>query len=148
MDGQSEAVLNYSILHGRGAEPLPVKARQRLEAYARRRPGVLFASHPDLVPVGPGATFTPAEHRPDFQGACPRCPPVLTSRGLLHACPFAVELDREQYRLGTGAEAAAGGFARWLRFRDWIGEVIEPDAVTRGCHPCAVCTARDFAPGP
>jgi hypothetical protein len=140
-DEQSEAVLNYSILHGRGAEPLPPAARRRLETYARRRPGVLFTSHPDLVPVGPGATFSPAEERPDFRGACPRCPPVLTSRGLLHACPFAVELDREQYRLGTGAAAADGGFVRWIRFRDWIGDQVEPRARARGCHPCTVCTA-------
>jgi hypothetical protein len=177
-DDRSEAVLNYSILHGQGAEPLPPGARRRLEAYARRRPGVLFTSHPDLIPVGPGATFlaslgdgangrvgdgaktqelpsrpgpplrggaphSPSSPRPAFHGACPRCPPVLTSRGLLHACPFAVELDREQYRLGTGDEAAAHGFARWLRFRDWIGATVEPQAAHHKRHPCAVCTAGE-----
>lgn len=147
-DERSEAVLNYSILYGRGAELLPRPARRRLEAYARHRPGVLFASHADLVPVGPGASFVADESRPDFRGACPRCPPVLTSRGLLHACPFAVELDHAQYRLGTGQEAAASGFARWLRFRDWIGETVEPRAAQAARHPCAVCTAGDFDRGP
>jgi len=140
-DERSEAVLNYSILHGEGAEPLPEASLRRLEAYARRRPGVLFTSHPDLVPVGPGATFTAPSSRPAFQGACPRCPPVLTSRGLLHACPFAVELDRPHYPLGTGRDAATHGFDRWRHFRDWIGACVEPLAARQGCHPCSVCTA-------
>jgi hypothetical protein len=65
---------------------------------------------------------------------------VLTSRGLLHACPFAVELERPHYDLGTGADAAAHGFGRWLRFREWIGDLIEPRAAQAGRHPCAVCT--------
>jgi hypothetical protein len=147
-DEQSEAVLNYSILYGRGAEPLPRSAYQRLVEYARRRPGVLFTSHSDLVPVGPGATFQPAEKRPDFGGACPRCPPVLTSRGVLHACPFAVELDRPHYHLGDTATPAAEGYRRWLRFRDWIEQTVSPLAAATRRHPCAVCTAAEFASGP
>jgi hypothetical protein len=147
-DDQSEAVLNYSILYGRGAEPLPRSAYRRLADYARGRPGVLFTSHPDLVPVGPGATFQPADERPDFGGACPRCPPVLTSRGVLHACPFAVELDRPHYLLGDTARPAAEGYSRWLRFRDWIEETVAPRAAATHCHPCAVCTAGDFTAGP
>jgi hypothetical protein len=176
-DDRCEAVLNYSILFGDGAPPLPRRAQRALEEYARGRPGVLFASHPDLVPVGPGATFASHEPRPSFQGTCPRCPPVLTSRGLLHACPFAVELEHEQYRIGgsglgargpgrdgPGREPGAGSrepvpdprapspetlsFDRWLRFRDWIGEVITPRAEATGRHPCAVCTGGDFDHGP
>src|SRR5206468_3941547 len=37
-DEQCEAVLNYSILHGRDAEPLPRAAYRRLADYARRPP--------------------------------------------------------------------------------------------------------------
>jgi hypothetical protein len=147
-DDQCEAVLNYSILYGRGTEPLPRSAYRLLADYARRRPGILFSSHSDLVPVGPGATFQPAEARPDFGGACPRCPPVLTSRGVLHACPFAVELDLPHYRLGDLTTPPKEGFARWLRFRDWIADTIAPRASATGRHPCAVCTAGDFARGP
>jgi hypothetical protein len=147
-DDRCEAVLNYSILHGDGAPPLPARARHTLEAYARRRPGVLFVSHPDLIPVGPGATFAPDGPRPDFQGGCPRCPPVLTSRGLLHACPFAVELEHVHYQIANGDDTAEAAFARWLRFRDWIGEVITPQAAASSRHPCAVCTKNEFTRGP
>ena len=41
-DARSEAVLNYSIYHGRDAEPLPEHARTRLESWAA------VASEPDL----------------------------------------------------------------------------------------------------
>jgi hypothetical protein len=142
-DPRTEAVLNYSILYGREAEPLPPRALAHLLEYAGRRPGVLFSSHTDLVPVGPGATYAPSEPRGAFEGTCPKCPPVLTSDGHLHACPFAVELENPHYRLATLREGITAGFPRWLQFRGWIDAALTPQAAASGEHACAVCTAFD-----
>jgi hypothetical protein len=140
-DAQTEVVLNYSIATGVGAEPLPAKARRALERYALRRPGVLFLSHPDLVPVGRGAAAAWAD-RGTFGGVCPRCCPVLTSRGQLHACPFAVELDLPQYDLGGLESDPDAAPARHRQFLGWIDSVIQPEAERQGRHPCQICTTR------
>ncbi len=138
-DDRTEVVLNYSIATGADAEPLPVTARRRLAAYARRRPGVLFLSHPDLVPVGRGAGAAWAA-RADFGGSCPRCCPVLTSRGQLHACPFAVELQHSQYHLGDLASDPGAATDAHRRFLHWIDTEVTPRAAAEQQHPCRVCT--------
>jgi hypothetical protein len=143
-DPWTEAVLNYSILYGRGAKPLPRRALAHLLAYAQRRPGILFSSHSDLVPVGPGAAFQAAEPRPAFGAECPQCPPVLTTDGRLHACPFAVELDHPHYRLGTIQEGGAAGMERWLQFRAWIDTTLMPQARAQCRHPCTLCTGHQL----
>ncbi len=139
-DPFTEVVLNFSIATGVDAEPLPARARHILADYARRRPGVLFLSHPDLVPVGRGAAGVWAE-RTAFGSSCPRCCPVLTSRGRLHACPFAVELALPQYDLGGLESDPDGSPARHRRFLAWIDSVVTPAAEQDRRHPCQVCTA-------
>jgi hypothetical protein len=145
-DSRTEVVVNYSIAMGVDAEPLPEASRRALAAYARRRPGVLFLSHADLVPVGRGAAAAWVE-RASFGGACPRCCPVLTSRGRLHACPFAVELERPQYDLGGLQSDPAAATARHEQFLAWIETVIEPTAAREERHPCQVCTGWHEARG-
>ncbi len=54
-DRRSEAVLNYSIYHGRDAEPLPPHARARLEAWAAEHPGRVFQGYKVLFHAGSGA---------------------------------------------------------------------------------------------
>jgi hypothetical protein len=140
-DAWTEVVLNYSIATGADAEPLPARSRRLLAAYAERRPGVLFLSHPDLVPVGRGADSAWAD-RADFGGACPHCCPVLTSRGFLHACPFAVELALPQYDLGSLESDPRDTPDRHRRFLAWIDAVVVPAAAEEQRHPCQVCTGR------
>jgi hypothetical protein len=66
---------------------------------------------------------------------------VLTTTGVLHACPFAVEVDRGHYYLGDIATSASEALTRWQRFRDWIDGTLTPRAQSVGVHPCVVCTA-------
>lgn len=141
-DAGTEVVLNASILTGNGAPPLPLPALAALADTARRRPGVLFRSHPDLVPVGRGelSDLVHPDARPQFGGACPRCHPVLTTRGDLRACPFAVEYERAHYRLGDAATGTAEARERFREFLRWVGEELEPAASAAGEHPCRVCT--------
>ena len=94
----------------------------------------------DLVPVGRGSEAAWTD-RGGFEGRCPRCCPVLTSRGRLHACPFAVELALPQYHLGGLDSEPAAAPVRHRRFLDWIDTVVEPAAIREGRHPCQVCTA-------
>jgi len=140
-DPLTEVVLNHSILHGIDAEPLPVEAGAMLERWANAQPGRLFASHPDLVPVGRGAAFLTAHsaERGLFGGSCPRCYPVLTSRGTLHACPFAVEIDLPHHRLEGPGGSGALAVASHARFLAWIDTELEPRAHAAGLHPCVAC---------
>jgi len=145
-DARIEVVLNFSIATGVDAEPLPARSRRLLADYAGRRPGVLFLSHPDLVPVGRGADGAWTD-RADFGGACPHCCPALTSRGQLHACPFAVELALPQYDLGGPESDPREAPDRHRRFLAWIDEVIVLTAADQQRHPCQVCTGWREAKG-
>src|SRR6185295_6354544 len=88
-DARSEAVLNYSIFHGRDAEPLPTHAKARLEGWATANPGRLFQGYKVLFHAGAGADESfDRDREADFHGlgkGCVRCFPVLTSRGKFHA---------------------------------------------------------------
>ena len=143
-DARTEVVLNYSILYGDGAEPLPAAALTQLADFARRHPGRLFRSHSDMVPVGRQATAASNGQVP-FDGHCPRCHPVLTSRGQLHACPFAVEEDREHYHLGSQGMPTNVVLSAYERFRRWIELELEPSALKNGRAPCTECV---LASGP
>lgn len=140
---EMDAVLNYSILHGRGVPPIPEKAMQRLLDYP---PGRIFSGHTDLVEVGnpealPGGVG-------DFGGGCAQCHPVLRTDGRLHGCPFAVEIEAPVFELGRPGDATARVVERYRRLLRWQVEVLEPEAKRRGLHPCQVCDRHlDQLPG-
>jgi hypothetical protein len=142
-DARSEAVLNYSILHGRDADPLPPRARARLEAWARAHPGRIFQGYKVLYHAGAGtAARYDRDREAEFQGlgrGCVRCFPVLTTRGRFHACPFAVEIDAPHFDLGgvgSDPDAVLAGYRRFLR---WVDDVLDPAARERGLSSCEVC---------
>jgi hypothetical protein len=145
-DARSEAVLNYSIYHGRDAEPLPDHARARLEQWARGNPGRIFQGYKVLFHAGAGARqHYDRDREPDFHGlgrGCVRCFPVLTSTGRFHACPFAAELDAPHYDLGRVGSDPATVFANYQTFRRWIDDVLDPGARARGISSCELCHTR------
>ncbi len=142
-DERSEAVLNYSIYHGRDAEPLPAHAKTTLEEWARQQPNRIFQGYKVLFHAGAGADQVyDRDREPDFHGlgrGCVRCFPVLTSKGRFHACPFAVEIDSPHYDLGTVGSEPKDVFRRYRTFRRWIDEVLDPTASARGVSSCEMC---------
>lgn len=142
-DDHCEAVLNYSIYHGRDAEPLPPRARQLLEDWARAHPGRLFQGYKVLFHAGGGAAQGfDRDREADFHGlgqGCVRCFPVLTSKGRFHACPFAAEVDAPHYDLGAVGSAPEQVLADYRAFRTWIDQVLDPAARARGISSCEMC---------
>ncbi len=135
-DVRTDVVLNYSILHGVDAEPLPAEALARLKVYAAAHPNRISSSHAGVYPFGPGATCadqvgqTRLDERmvesfakkveaghvdastADAAAAreyriCPRCRPALSTDGRHLACPFAVESTSPHFNLGTVARPPA-----------------------------------------
>jgi hypothetical protein len=145
-DARSEAVLNYSIFHGRDAEPLPASARRRLEAWAAANPHRVFKGYKVLFHAGSAAELPVAEDREaDFHGlgkGCVRCFPVLNTRGRYHACPFAAEVDAPHFDLGKAGDPPARVFERYKRFRTWIDETLDPTAERMGITSCELCHTR------
>jgi len=142
-DVRSEAVLNYSIYHGRDAEPLPPHAKQRLEDWARANPNRMFQGYKVLFHAGAGTDGVyDRDREADYHGlgtGCVRCFPVLTSQGRFHACPFAAEIDAPHYDLGRVGTDPAVVFRNYRTFRDWIDDVLDPAARTRGVSSCEMC---------
>jgi Protein of unknown function, DUF547/Radical SAM superfamily len=142
-DAHSEAVLNYSIYHGRDAEPLPAAAQQKLEEWARAHPNRLFQGYKVLFHAGGGADAVyDLDREADFHGlgnGCVRCFPVLTSAGRFHACPFAAEIDAPHFDLGRVGSAPATVVENYERFRRWADEVLDPTARRRGVSSCEMC---------
>ncbi|MBX3025093.1 DUF547 domain-containing protein [bacterium] len=142
-DARSEAVLNYSILHGRDAEPLPAPARAALEDWARAHPNRLFQGYKVLFHAGAGADGRfDRDREADFHGlgrGCVRCFPVLTSAGRFHACPFAAEVDAPHYDLGRVGSDPAAVLDNYRAFRRWIDAVLDPAARARGITSCEMC---------
>jgi hypothetical protein len=145
-DAHSECVLNYSIYHGRDAEPLPAKARFRLEDWARENPGRLFQGYKVLFHAGSGTTQPiAADREPSFHGlgkGCNRCFPVLTTAGQYHACPFAAEVKAPHFDLGRAGDDPARVYDRYRGFRRWIDEELDPAAERMGLTSCEVCHTR------
>ena len=145
LDGEprSEAVLNYSIYHGRDADPLPAHAKAALEAWAAANPGRLFQGFKVLFHAGGGAgTPFDRDREADFHGlgtGCVRCFPVLTTKGRFHACPFAAEIDAPHYDLGGVGTPPDAVFGRYRAFRRWIDDVLDPAARARGVTSCEMC---------
>jgi hypothetical protein len=142
-DARSEAVLNYSIYHGRDAEPLPPRAKAELETWARRNPNRLFQGYKVLFHAGAGTDQVyDRDREADFHGlgrGCVRCFPVLTSKGRFHACPFAVEIDAPHFDLGRVGSDPVAVYERYRAFREWIDTVLDPTARERGLSSCEMC---------
>jgi hypothetical protein len=145
-DPRSEAVLNYSIYHGRDAEPLPERAKAALEAWATEHPNRIFQGYKVLFHAGAGAEQTfERDREADFHGlgrGCVRCFPVLTTRAKFHACPFAAEIDAPHFDLGRVGTSPPVVFENYRRFRRWVDEVLDPSARSRGVSSCEMCHRR------
>ncbi len=142
-DPRTEAVLNYSIFHGRDAEPLPSAAKARLEGWATAHPNRLFKGYKVLFHAGGGAEETfDRDREAEYHGmsnGCVRCFPVLTTRGRFHACPFAAEIDSPHFDLGAVGSDAAQVFANYRTFLRWVDETLDPAARQRGVSSCEMC---------
>jgi Protein of unknown function, DUF547/Radical SAM superfamily len=141
-DPRSEAVLNYSIYLGRGAPPLPARAKALLENWSRANPLRLFSGYKVLYRVGAAVDQRLDRDREaayHAQSGCLLCFPVLRATGDYHACPFAVENDAPHYRLGEAATAPAEIHANYRRFRVWAQKVLDPAARARGLTSCEMC---------
>jgi organic radical activating enzyme len=177
-DDRTDAVLNYSILHGEDAEPIPADSLAKLQAFAAAHPNRIYSSHAGVFPFGRGVDFV-AEVGPSHindrmqtslakkvaigeldqdtatQAAehgfrlCPRCRPVVGTDNRHHACPFAVESPMPHFDLGAVTDPSEQVLARYQQFLDWINNVLEPAAEARQIHPCLVCTnSLDTLPKP
>jgi len=171
-DAQTDVVLNYSILHGEDAEPIPPKSLQKLKEYEAQNPNRIYSSHAGVFPYGRGVEFVKkvGEHHiiermytsldkkieigeiteeivqtveeKNFR-LCPRCRPVLRSDGQFHACPFAVESNEPHFNLGKlGETDDAEVLENFQHFLDWIDTTLEPEAERLQIHPCLVCTHK------
>jgi len=170
-DDKTDVVLNYSILHGEDAEPIPAKALETLSAYAATHANRIYSSHAGVFPFGRGAEFVAAvgqDHivermhtsfdkkieagemdetmaqKIEERGfrLCPRCRPVVGTDGRHHACPFAVESRMPHFDLGAIDEPGEVVRKRFQNFLDWIDDVLEPEAERLQLHPCLVCTHK------
>lgn len=171
-DAKTDVVLNYSILHGVDAEPIPPKSLQKLKKYHTENPDRLYSSHAGVFPFGRGVEFveklgenhviermntsfdkkieigevdqkTAADNKEKGYRACPRCRPVLRTDGQFHACPFAVESNSEHYNLGKlGETSEAEVLDNFQHFLDWVDSTLEPEAERKQVHPCLVCTHK------
>jgi len=168
-DEQTDVALNYSILHGEDAEPIPPTALAKLQAYAAAHSNRIYSSHAGVFPYGRGADFvkevgqlhivermhtsfdkkieagqldeaTAAGIEARGFRLCPRCRPVVGTDGRHHACPFAVESAMPHFDLGPVGDAGETVLERYQQFLDWIDNVLEPEAERLQIHPCLVCT--------
>jgi hypothetical protein len=145
-DPRTEAVLNYSIFHGRDAEPLPAAAKTKLEHWAAAHPGRLFKGYKVLFHAGGGAVEEfDRDREAEYHGmstGCVRCFPVLTTKGRFHACPFAAEIDAPHFDLGGAANDPALVRENYRRFLDWVDDTLDPAARERGISSCEMCHRR------
>ena len=136
---EMDAVLNYSILNGRGAPPIPSGAMKKLLEFPGNR---IASGHPDLVDINAPVPLSEkdSDEIGNFGGSCANCFPSLRSDGRFHGCPFAVEKLDPHFDLGrvgqTSPRAALKNFEAFYR---WQSEVLEPRARELGVHPCRAC---------
>jgi hypothetical protein len=145
-DRHSEAVLNYSIYHGRDAQPLPARAKEQLETWSAAHAGRIFKGYKVLFHAGAGADRAyDRDREADYHGigsGCVRCFPVLTTKGRFHACPFAAEIDSPHYDIGDAATGPAQVLRNYQTFRRWIDETLDPAARSRSISSCELCHTR------
>lgn len=138
--GKTTASLNYSIATGDGAQPMPRRSLDLLEAYEQAHPLAIAIGHPDIVDSGRGMDpFVGDQERPKESSRCPHCYPVLTTEGKFHACPFAVENQAPHFQLGNLGDTPAQISGNFQRFLDWLDQVHEPYAVEHDLPACTVC---------
>lgn len=130
------AVLNYSILHGRGAKPLPLKALNILLSYASGR---IFSGHRELNDAGVTPELSLDTETPDKGSSCPHCYPVLRSDGMVHGCPFAVEIIEDHFLLGQTRDDPRALVQNFWKHIAWQKEHVEPAAIRLGVSACQVC---------
>ncbi len=142
-DPRSEAVLNYSIYHGRDAEPLADHAKAQLENWAAAHPGRLFQGYKVLFHAGSGTAMAyDRDREAGYHGiatGCVRCFPVLTTAGKFRACPFAAEIDSPHYDLGRVGSDPGQVFENYRHFRKWADDTLDPAARARGVSSCEMC---------
>ncbi len=145
-DQKSEAVLNYSIYHGRDADPLPAGSKRRLEEWATANPNRLFKGYKVLFHAGGGAGREwDKDREAEYHGmgsGCVRCFPVLTTKGRFHACPFAAEIDSPVFDLGGLGDSGPVVLGRYRGFLGWVDEVLDPAARAAGISSCEMCHSR------
>jgi hypothetical protein len=145
-DARTEAVLNYSIYHGRDADPLPAHAKEELESWSAAHPGRIFKGYKVLFHAGAGTGREfDRDREAEYHGMgkdCLRCFPVLTTKGRFHACPFAAEIDSPHYDLGRVGAEPAKVLRNYQAFRRWIDKELDPAARARGISSCEICHSR------
>jgi MoaA/NifB/PqqE/SkfB family radical SAM enzyme len=132
------AVLNYSILHGRAAKSIPRKSLARL---LEARTGRIFSSHGEIEDTGAPHKVPVRSQEVPGHPQCWNCFPVLRSDGLLHACPFAVEIIDERFALGNVGPQADPTLMteRFIAALQWQQQVVDPEARRLGVSSCEVC---------
>lgn len=171
-DQKSDVVLNYSILHGVDAEPIPQIALQKLVDYASANPNRIYSSHAGVFPYGRATDFQATvgekhvltrmktsynkfveigrltrETAEQIEARkfhnCPRCRPALRTDGVFHACPFAVESNSPHFILGKAGETSSEiVLENYQKFLNWIDDTLEPTARALDLHPCQICTHK------
>lgn len=137
---RTTASLNYSITTGDGAPRMPRRALQILEEYESQHPGTIAIGHPNILNMGGGIeSFMGDSNRVKESSKCPRCYPVLTTKGQFHACPFAVEIDTPHFHLGTLTTSPKQISQNFKAFLNWLDTVHEPFAKEHGLPACTVC---------
>ncbi len=141
-DPRTEAVLNYSIYLGRDADPLPPRAKERLEAWAHTHPLRVFSGYKVLYRVGAAADHPIDRDREasyHAQSSCLLCFPVLRSTGQYHACPFAIENPAPHYHLGNASTPPAEVHENYRNFRRWARNILDPAAKAKNLTSCEMC---------
>ena len=137
------AVLNYSIATGRGEQPLPPASLRLLTSYAAQNPDRIYLSHDFIIPVGRqlGRESYADSHEAPMH--CFGCYPVLTSAGVFHACPFAVESPLSHFQLGKSHTEVTEVQARFSHFQDWVRLKLEPKATLLHQNACQTCLSEE-----
>lgn len=137
-DARLFVVLNYSIFWGLGEEPLPPSARAAFLDFHAKHPERVFLSHDFTVAVGRQEPIHQREQ--DRYLPCFRCWPTLTSQGIFHACPFAVENPASHYQLGTIDSPPQQVRENFAHFLHGVDNELMPQAMAQGVSACSLCT--------
>ncbi|MDX2271500.1 MAG: radical SAM protein [Cyanobacteriota bacterium] len=138
--GRTTASLNYSITTGDGAPPMPAASLRLLETIELANPRRIAIGHPDIVDAGKGVEgFEGNPERARDTSRCPHCYPVLTTQGIFHACPFAIEQSDPHFYLGKTGDPIPQITNNFRQFFIWLDTVHEPFARQTQLPACTVC---------